>query len=467
MAVTIERNFYTARLRAVDGDAGFPYLYMALHSLIPVFTEEVPTLATDKWWRVYVNPKFFGSLTEDEGAMVLIHEIWHPLGLDWERAEQAHVQIDETVMWNIARDIEINEGKGDFFKRLPKIPYYNKEGKLVADEPCSAKGLNMPEGLFAEQYFELLKKNRPDLRIPIMLVVVGSDDGGGDSGPDQTPRPGGGVCGSCADGHKKPWELPAPDKCDTPGQSEARTRLVQTATAQAIAEASQSRGNVPAGWQRWANRILKPKVKWQEELGPSIKGYLSQVSGGVIPTFRKIGRRQTSDPRILPPAKLKIIPRVAFILDTSGSMSDDYLAQSRAEVDGVLTSLGRSVNVTVYHTDAAAAEAQKVMAAEHLVPFGGGGTDMGAGFEAIEEAGRHNPEEVPDLIVCITDGFTPWPKHPPEVRTVVVIIGKETAGPHWTQGPLFKQINIDPPDAETSKKIGPAPNMGAIDEDED
>ena len=69
-----------------------------------------------------------------------------------------------------------------------------------------------------------------------------------------------------------------------------------------------------------------------------------------------------------------------MVLDTSGSMNDGMLAQSLAEVGGVLRSLGvgrRQLDIIC--CDAEAFEAQKVMQANDVKLLGGGGTDMGVG----------------------------------------------------------------------------------------
>jgi predicted metal-dependent peptidase len=399
---------------------------MALYSLVPVMTDLVPTLATDKHWRVYINPTFFAGLTEDQGAMVLVHEVWHPLGLDWLRAEAKGVKPETSHLWNIARDCEIND-KDALLQRLPPIEV-DVLGDKLACKPCSAAELGLPEGLFAEEMYDLLLK-RPELAADTVIIIA----------------PGCGACGSAADGQPKPWELPAPDACDTPGQTEARTKLIQSATAQAVIEhASKGIGNVPKGWLRWAKMVLNPKVRWQDELKAAVRGFLTRTSGGFIPSRRKIGRRQMADPRVLPPSRLKLRQRVSAILDTSGSMSDEMLGQSAAEVDGICKALGREVAVTVYHTDAAAYEAQKVTSAEKLVPVGGGGTDMGEGFRAIAEAALLDPGEAPDVVVCITDGYTPWPpKKPVEALCVFVILTDDGTVPGWARPPDCKVIRVN------------------------
>ena len=108
-------------------------------------------------------------------------------------------------------------------------------------------------------------------------------------------------------------------------------------------------------------------------------------------------------------------PRVAVIIDTSGSVSDAELGSALLEV----TAIGRAVGggpgqVSVISCDAAAGVAHPLCRAEGIPLIGGGGTDLRQGFaRALTARSR------PDVIVVLTDGQTPWPAAEPPCRTVV------------------------------------------------
>ncbi|HEY8415588.1 MAG TPA: VWA-like domain-containing protein, partial [Thermaerobacter sp.] len=56
-----------------------------------------------------------------------------------------------------------------------------------------------------------------------------------------------------------------------------------------------------------------------------------------------------------------------------------------------------------------------------------GGTDMRVGIEA---ACKLRPK--PGVIVVFTDGETPWPERPPEVPTVIALVGDaKVETPAW------------------------------------
>jgi predicted metal-dependent peptidase len=69
-------------------------------------------------------------------------------------------------------------------------------------------------------------------------------------------------------------------------------------------------------------------------------------------------------------------------------------------------------------------DAEATVIAENRLPenvelIGGGGTDMGEGLNLCAELRR-----IPDVVIVITDGYTPWPAQLPHrlLRTFVVVV---------------------------------------------
>ena len=104
------------------------------------------------------------------------------------------------------------------------------------------------------------------------------------------------------------------------------------------------------------------------------------------------------------------------------------LAQALAELTGVLRSLGVARrNLRVIACDAHAYETQRVHDLRAIRLEGGGGTDMGAGIDA---AAALRPR--PDLIIVLTDGYTPWRSAPPPgIRVVVGLMDHRGKTPDW------------------------------------
>ena len=125
---------------------------------------------------------------------------------------------------------------------------------------------------------------------------------------------------------------------------------------------------------------------------------VADVAGRVDFSYRKPSRRAAAVPDVVLPSLRQPLPKVAMVLDTSGSMSDHMLGQALAEVGGVLRGLGIGRrHLRVVCCDAKAYDAQRVMDVREVRLLGGGGTDMGAGLSeaaALEPAPR--PSDCPD-----------------------------------------------------------------------
>jgi predicted metal-dependent peptidase len=121
---------------------------------------------------------------------------------------------------------------------------------------------------------------------------------------------------------------------------------------------------------------------------------------------------------------------VAIVIDTSGSMSDDDLGAALAEVTGVLREVGiRGNRVTVLACDADVQAVSRVTSAEQISLDGGGGTDMRIGISAAL-AGSDRPQ----VVIVLTDGYTPWPAESPSCRLIAALIGDEPpAPPAWVE----------------------------------
>ncbi len=136
------------------------------------------------------------------------------------------------------------------------------------------------------------------------------------------------------------------------------------------------------------------------------------------------------------PSLRQPLPRVAVVIDTSGSMSDSMLAQVLGEVSGLLASVGVARDrLHVVCCDAQAYESQRVLNAKDVRLLGGGGTDMGAGIAAEADL---RPR--PDLIIVLTDGHTPWPPRAPgRTKVVVGLMDKVGHVPDWATS-----VSIEP-----------------------
>ncbi|GAA1783972.1 VWA-like domain-containing protein [Luedemannella flava] len=345
-------------------------------------SEIVPTMAVDRLWRCYVNAGFVDGTPVNELAGVWIHEVSHLLRDHHGRAERLPAQLQgDRARVNLAQDCEINDD-------------LVADGLALPRDHIRPATFGLPNGLLFEQYL-------PDI-------------------PAQPPCP---RCGSGVYGGVEPWDL-GPDGAATsvsPTEADAIRRI----TADAIRSHQRTRGSVPNGWRRWADEVLEPTVDWRQVLAGNVRQAVAWAGGAVDYTYRRPSRRSASQATVVLPSLRRPVPCVTIVVDTSGSMSDDDLAEAMAEVAGVLRDIGiRGNRVTVLSCDAAVHVVQHVSRAEELEFSGGGGTDMREGITAA----LAQPQR-PDVIVVLTDGFTPWPDEPVGTRVIAGLIGGDPPPP--------------------------------------
>jgi predicted metal-dependent peptidase len=261
---------------------------------------------------------------------------------------------------------------------------------------------SLPPGKTAEEYAQL-------------LLAREQEQGGGEGEPAEgKARPGAGRCGSAATGRPEPWELPADGSGDEPGLGEVERELVRREVARAIKEA----GRVPAGLARWVDGVLEPpRIDWRRELTAMVRRAAAQVAGCTDYSYGRPGRRST--PGVIMPRMVSPRVTAAVVVDTSGSMSSADLAEALAEVTGIVRAVGA---VELLACEVTVMSRQRVASAAAARLVGGGGTDMGAG---IADALRGRPR--PDIIVVLTDGYTPWPEAAPPARVVICLVGARPA----------------------------------------
>jgi predicted metal-dependent peptidase len=187
-----------------------------------------------------------------------------------------------------------------------------------------------------------------------------------------------------------------------------QAELLRRQVAQDVIAHGKQPGTVPAGLLRWAEEILNPKVDWRAVLAAELRRAVAEVCGAVDYSYRRPSRRASVTAPVVLPALRRPVPEVAVVCDTSGSMTEDLLAMALAEVEGLLRALGLARQVRVLACDTAVAAAQRVSSARQVQLT---------------------------VVVVLTDGYTPWPPHPPKgMRVVVGLLGEQAPeAPSWAR----------------------------------
>jgi predicted metal-dependent peptidase len=443
-----------------------PYLAPAIYALREVPRLNLGTFAVDTSWRMYYDPESVVAWNDVEGiAAIMEHEVWHLLRDHPKRAQIAGVGTGATMaemrlgrIWNWAADAEIHSDPL-LVERIQRTFIDVTTGEK--QQIITPEFIGSEPGHTAEFYYQFLldnsEKQPPQPPPPPPppggedggpwwpeegAIVEGECGGGGSGGititnpetgdqmdvnipidlpgtpKDETtdkPNPVEGNDGSGATGQKAPWE---DDEDGGPGQT--GKEIIKRKIARKIIERSRSRGTGTEGWIReWAEDYIRgPKIPWQQQLSNLIVNAVNWARGQMEYTRRRPSRRQLPGMPIMP-GMTQPIPEIAIVIDTSGSMSEDLLADALSETAGVIQAFGHQVGVQIYSVDDAVGWAGRVVDISQVELVGAGGTDMGKGIRAaIKGVPR------PNIVIILTDGGTPWPATiPSDIAFVIGIVG--------------------------------------------
>ena len=383
-----------------------PWFASALFAVRLVLSDRVPVAAIDEGMRLYFNPRIVESMAGQapasrlrQLAWIWIHELSHNLR---EHGPRARDRGAEPFRWNAAADLEINDAVWEGLEPPRAFP------------PMLPGHFGFAKNKLAEFYYDRLRRSAKT----ILAQGTGWTGHGEPDSPGDSPPVWPWDEGSAVHGHRRGWELDQED-ASTP----AVPALEQHALRRHVAdEISKQCGDLPAGWLRWAEAVQRPQIHWKERLRRRLRGAIVTGTGQRIDyTWQRPHRRaEAYDPFLRPALAGDLLPRVACVVDTSGSISTAELTQLLSEVRGVLESL--RTPVVVIPCDAVAYEPIRVLTDSDFLSLrrrlrGGGGTNMVAGIEA---ALALRPPA--DTIIVLTDGYTPYPPRPYHVPVIFGII---------------------------------------------
>lgn len=429
----------------------FPYLSTPLSSMIIVERIGLGTVATDARWRMYYDPirvlgignGFDKPQTVDEIISDWVHEVGHLLRDHMPRWTEMKQAPNLHTYWNVSGDALINADNKDMglvildgdvmFEKFPAEAgiernmsteeIYTRLVEWAKDQVtnCPKHGQGQSgqqseesqdgQGQSGQQPEESQDGQAQDADSGAPCTCgMDSKPGDGQGGGMGLPNPfGGRDCGSGTGGDQREWEDDISDNAQDGSVDSGRGDLIKAETAQKILdhEKSNGRGTVPGGLSRWANEFLNPVVNWRKELRSVVSRELGLLAGRKDYSYMRPSRRRV--PGFIMPGMINSAPPcVAVVLDTSGSMGSAQIEQAVGDVSGLLRAVsGANAPMKLIACDAAAAQAQSVKTARNISLVGGGGTDMRIGIKAAAEL-----KPRPDIIITMTDGYTPWPSEP-------------------------------------------------------
>lgn len=258
----------------------------------------------------------------------------------------------------------------------------------------------------------------------------GEGDGSGTPLPD---------CGSAVDGEPRDYEETNDDDGSV---DKTAADTLKKKTAEDILEYAKSNpGTVPGNLIREAENILDPQVDWRDEFAALTRHVAATHAGYTNYSYNRPSRRSSGSNFILPTMRNPPAPEIAIILDTSGSMDEKReLALGLAEMEDIINRSARyaqSQAIKIINCDSHAATVEVVRDLKDFQIVGGGGTDMRVGIKAAAEL---KPQV--DIIITVTDGFTPWPKEIPEENPRAVYIALIVGSDRHARSNTTRNLNV-------------------------
>lgn len=364
-----------------------PFFASLLLSMPCIEDTSIPTACTNGVVIKY-NPTFVVSLTQSQVAGLLVHEILHPaLG-------HLH-RLPRNMQGNIAGDFAINNFLDD---------YNNSAGINRLDLPEGGCIDHKYDGMSAEQILAALSHS------PEQPEGVGGEGDDESKGNQRTREQGG-------------WgefenQAGSPDG-KTSGQdmgAEWERRVVQAATA------AKMQGTVPTCIEQLVDKLVNPKVPWQQLL----ERFIEQTSFTDY-SWDRPDRRFLPDDIVIPDLHDETLGEIVVAIDTSGSIygCPEMLAAFVTEVNS-LTARCNPSKLTLLHCDAAIQKVDEFFPGQLItvIPKGGGGTDFRPVGEYIAQ---HNIN--PRVVVYLTDLYGEFPTHEWPFPTIWCVYGNTDSAP--------------------------------------
>ena len=397
-----------------------PVHYTTLLATEVIWTDAIPTAATDGIY-VYINPEFFRSLgSDDQRAFLLGHEVSH------------------IILRHPQRSLAYQ--KRGFFRHGMKFVHsiYNSAADYVINDDLIAMGLEpIPQGLYSDTYkrndvvdtvYADIYKDQPE------EPESGEPEGeeGGFPSPESDDSPSGAdqqsgddpqdsddqQDGSATDNMSGEGDLPAPaghdyhltpeyegdDQEQTDGAaqdehdiSEAIDRGLDQMEAEGK-DTSKVSDNVKGGGNRHRSDE-RSNVSWTSELADRV----TRVGKGERTSFSRIKVRQYATIGVISPETIGEFTRLTVISDISSSVRDEPFSAYLNELAAIQDAVNPVEGITVLWTNHEVERVDEAYSSDELLsldmPCKGGGTRMHAGVEWLDQNGIES-----DLIMVFTDG---------------------------------------------------------------
>lgn len=414
------KRLLLSRMRILLNNGFYGLLLM---HMILALDEKCDTAATDGY-RIYFGPKFLDEISDNELDFVMMHEILHVALQHCQRVGERDPEL-----FNIACDIVVNSNVLLSNNMNLDSITLKKYGESLHRTPNKDEGYEYT----AEEVYEMLQsnstlggkhgKNKISTIGKSNSLQGGDGTGGFDLGRAEK-KEGKGSNVAVWDDHSR-WTIM---EDDTKLRDVWVKRVIDAAEAIEIQEASNTRGTLPLFAKRLLKELRKPQTDWRTILADFIQEEICDYS------FSPPDRRFDDSPFFLPDFNGTEVStsNILFMVDTSGSMSDDMITAAFSEIKGAIDQFDGKLKGWLGFFNAAIVEPiafETVEEFEVIRPVGGGGTDFQIIFEYVH---HYMKDDSPASIIILTDGYAPFPdKSVSNGIPVLWLLNNEKVEPPW------------------------------------
>lgn len=404
------KRLLKSRLRILCNHGFYGLLLMHMTYTID---ENAPTAYTDGL-RIAFGREFLENLSDSELDFVMMHEIMHVVlqhcfrGTNFDH-ERYNIAADIVVNSNILLENNMN---------LHSITL-QKYGESMHIAPDGVEGYKYT----AEEVYKMLPPSQNSKMTP-------DNQGGGcelgraKQKNENEQKVKGREKGDTWDDHAH-WGMYEED--DTLRDVWVK-HFEDAVEAISIGDPSNSRGTIPAFAQRIFKELRKPQTDWRTILNDFIQEEVVDYS------FSPPDRRFYDSPFFLPDfnGKEDMVEDILFMIDTSGSMSDEMITAAYSEIKGAIDQFDGKLKGWLGFFDAAIIKPKPFVNENEfkaIRPAGGGGTDFQIIFEYVY---RHMRDKPPASIIILTDGYAPFPQEKLAFGIPVLwLLNNENVDPPW------------------------------------
>ena len=415
------KRLLLSRLRILINN-GF-YGLLLMHMVFSI-DENCETAATDGR-RIFFGPDFLNDLNDDELDFIMMHEILHVV---LQHCLRQGYRDNES--FNIACDIVVNSNILLSNNMDIRTITLKKYGESMHVAPDGKEGYEYT----AEQVYGMLPQMASSRKSKPSLTGSIGTNGAGKGECDEAR---GSALGRAEKEQGKKYDIPLvwDDHTRWGMEEEDDTlrdvwvkRMKDAAESISIKDPSNQRGLLPLCAERLLKELRHSQVDWRMILNDFIQEEIVDYS------FTPPDRRFDENPFFLPDFNDKddVVEDILFMIDTSGSMSDDMIVDAYSEVKGAIDQFDGKLRGWLGFFDAAIVEPKPFENEDEfriIKPYGGGGTDFQIIFEYVNQ---HMQDKLPASIIILTDGFAPFPKEYLSMGIPVLwLLNNEEVDPPW------------------------------------